>query len=151
MSAVSAVVLWWALMRGLILGVGPASWGPALGFLVLLLLPAGSAWVLGLTLNDILTLPETLRKSATVAASASRGALRGEADTKRGRLLGVIGALWAARGFVLESRGAWAKAATAARVVRLARLPFVLGLVAFFALNGVVIAAGLLALVLLLV
>ena len=55
-----------------------------------------------------------------------------------------------ARGFVLESKGAWAKAATAARVVRLAKLPFVLGTLGLFALNAAVIVGGLIALVILL-
>ena len=150
-SAVCAAILWWAIVRGTVLGLGASSWVPALGFLLLLLVPAGAAWLLGLTLHDILTLPETLRQSAVSAASASREALRSERPTRGGRIAGAIGAVWAARGFVLESRGAWAKAATAARVVRLAKLPFALGLVGLFALNGVVIAAGLLALVLLLV
>lgn len=148
-SALCAVVLWWALAGQAMLAVGGAAWLVGLGVLLVLLVPAGAAWLLGLTLHDVLTLPETIRKSASVAATASREALRSdasdEAEPTRGRLLGVLSALWAVRGFVLESRGAWAKAATAARVVRLAKLPFVLGLSGLFLLNGVVILAGLVA------
>lgn len=146
-SALAAALVWWLLVRGYVLTAGAAAWAPALGLLLLFLVPAGAAWLLGLTLHDLLTLPETLRRSATVAASASREALRAE---RGGRLAGALGALWAARGFVLESRGAWAKAATAARLVRLAKLPFALGLAGLFVLNGPMIAAGLLALLLLL-
>lgn len=151
-SAISAGVLWWGLVKGVVLGIGGASWVLALGLLLVLLIPAGAAWLLGLTLHDVMTLPETIRRSASAAASVSREALRSEAaQQKGGRILGVISALWAVRGFVLESRGAWAKAATAARVVRLAKLPFALGLVGLFLLNGVVILLGALALVLLLI
>ncbi|MEM6327561.1 MAG: hypothetical protein AAF791_10625 [Bacteroidota bacterium] len=151
-SAGSALVLWWALAGEAVLSLGGAAWVVALGFLLLLLVPAGAAWLLGLTLRDVLSLPETIRRSASAAAQASREALRsdGNQKKKRGRVLGVVSALWAVRGFVLDSRGAWAKAATAARVVRLAKLPFTLGLLGLFLLNGAVILAGLLALVLML-
>ena len=142
-SAVSALVLWWALAGDAVMAGGRA-WVPAL------LVPAGAAWLLGLTLHDVLTLPETLRRSASAAAVESREALAAS-GAKGGRIAGLVRAVWAARGLVLESQGAWAKALAAARVVRLAKLPFALGLVGLFALNGVVIAAGLVALVVMLV
>lgn len=149
-SAVCALILWWALVSPVVLGVGGASWLVAIVVLGVLLLPAASAWLLGLTLNDILTLPERLRGGAIAAASQSREALAASPEAG-GRITGVIRAIWAARGFVLESKGAWAKAATAARVVRLAKLPFVLGTLGLFALNAAVIVGGLIALVILLV
>ncbi|MEL6616230.1 MAG: hypothetical protein AAFQ43_10855, partial [Bacteroidota bacterium] len=145
-SAASAGVLWWALARGLLDSGG--GWLVALVLLAVLLLPAGAAWLLGLTLHDIMTLPERLRSGAVAAAAQSREALAGTPEAG-GRLFGTIRAIWAARGFVLESKGAWAKAATAVRVVRLAKLPFVLGLLGLFAFNLVVILGGLLALALL--
>lgn len=148
-SAVSALVLWWALAGDAVMAGGRA-WVPALLVLAALLVPAGAAWLLGLTLHDVLTLPETLRRSASAAAVESREALAAS-GAKGGRIAGLVRAVWAARGLVLESQGAWAKALAAARVVRLAKLPFALGLVGLFALNGVVIAAGLVALVVMLV
>ena len=147
-SAISAGVLWWALAGQAAWGLGAAAWGPALGLAVLFLIPAASAWLLGLTLHDILTLPETLRQGAVAAAQTSREALT---DKRRGRIVGLISAIWAAREFVMDSKGAWAKAAMAARVVRLAKLPFILGLTGLFLLNGVVILAGLIALAVLVV
>lgn len=145
-SAVCAAILWWALARGLL--TTGAGWLVALVVLAALLVPAGAAWLLGLTLHDIMTLPERLRSGAAAAAAQSREALAG-APEAGGRLVGTVRAIWAARGFVLESKGAWAKAATAVRVVRLAKLPFAIGLLVLFALNIVVILGGLVALVLL--
>ena len=144
-SAASAATLWWALAGDEVTELGSAAWAPALGLLALLLIPAGSAWLLGLTLQDVLTLPDRIRQGAVGAAATSREALA-SAPARGGRITGLIRAVWAARGFVLESKGAWGKAATAARLVRLARLPFVLGLLGLFALNAVVIVGGLFAL-----
>ena len=143
-SAASAALLWWALAGGAVLA-GGAAWVPALALLALLLMPAGAAALLGLTLHDVLTLPERLRQGATAAAAESREALAAS-GARGGRIAGLVRAVWAARGFVLESKGAWAKAAAAARVVRLAKLPFTLGLLGLFALNAAVIAGGLIAL-----
>ena len=146
LSAICAGALWWSLAGGSF-ALGAAAWIPALGGLVLLLIPAGAAWLLGLTLKDLAAIPAGLRATATAAAADARGAL---GTKKEGRIVGMVRALWAARGLVLESKGAWAKAATAFRVVRLAKLPFALGLLGLFLLNGLVILAGGIAAVLLL-
>ncbi len=152
-SAISAGVIWWAVVRPDLLfasgAAGAIALGVPLAFLGVLLIPAASAWLLGLTLKDILALPETLRAGAAAVAEESRGALK--AAKSGGRITGVIRAVWAARGFVLASKGMWGRAATAARVARLARLPFVLGTLLMFALNAPVIIGGIVALVTLLV
>lgn len=145
-SAASAIVLWtllvepWAWANGV-------TWGAALVALVglaLLLLPAAAALVGYLTLQDVLTLPSRLRAAAAETTGQAKEAITTRDTRKRGRLLGFFRAIWAARSLVLDSKGAWLKAVAAARVVRLASLPFVLGLLAAFALNFAVITAAVL-------
>ena len=141
LGVASALVVWWAVAGGTFRG-SAVEWGLALAMLAVLLIPAAAAWLLGLTLKDVLSLPGQVRDSA-VAAAAS---MRDESGKRRRGLLGVVAAIWAARSFVLSSKGLWARAVTAGRLVRLARLPFVLGLVGVFLLNGVLAAAALMVL-----
>ena len=137
----------------ILIAVGDAiGWGEGsvLGLAVIgmgLLLPAAAAALAGWTLADVVSIPGQLREAALQAtgrASGPRGARRGS------RLLSVLRSLWAARGLALLSKGTWLRAVGAVRFVRLASLPFALGLVALFALNAVVIAGGLVALLVLL-
>ena len=122
-------------------------WVPLLVLFAGLCVPALAAALVGWTLSDLLRLPGQLRQAAVAAAGGAAGA----AAAKGSRIVRVVRALWAARALALGSKDAWLRAIAAARVIRLASLPFVLALVGLFALNGVVIAAGLVALVLLLV
>ncbi len=107
---------------------------------LILLLPAAAVALAGWTLADVARLPGQLRQAALQAAGREAPEARGS------RVLRVVKSLWAARGLALLTRGGWLKAVGALRFVRLASLPFALGLVAFVALNGVVIVAGLVAL-----
>lgn len=138
-------------VAAIVVAVGQAvAWAPAwrgsLAVLALVLLvPAGAALLAGWTLGDLTRLPGELREAALGAATLARGERR-----KRSRLLSVVRALWAARGVALLSKGAWLKAVGALRFLRLASLPFALALAGLFALNGVVILGGVVALVTLL-
>ena len=108
---------------------------------VVLSLPALAVALAGWTLADVARLPGQLREAALSAAG------RGTAEARKGsRIVRLVKSLWAARGLALLTRGGWLKAVGALRFVRLASLPFAFGLVAFVALNGVVIVAGLIAL-----
>lgn len=140
-SAVSAGLIWFALFQG---GIGTAAmpWGLALAVAVLLLIPAGAAALVGWTLADLVRLPGQLRQAAVNAASGSGTA----GKAKKSRVVSVFRAIWALRGLALSSKDVWFRAVAAARFIRLASLPFVLALVALFALNGLVIAGGLIAL-----
>ena len=142
-SAVAAGLVWLALFEGA-LRTGAVG-GAAVAVAVLLLVPAGAAALAGWTLADLASLPGQLRDAAL--AATGRG---GEAREAGGsRLLGVGRALWAARGLALTSKGAWVRAVGTVRFVRLASLPFALALVGLFALNGLVILGGAVALVVL--
>ncbi len=124
--------------------------GTRLGLALLaavLLLPAAAAALAGWTLADLVSIPGQLRDAALQAsgrASEARGARTGS------RLLAVGRSLWAARGLALLSRGTWLRGVGALRFLRLASLPFALGLLALFSLNAVVIAGGVAALLVLL-
>lgn len=113
----------------------------------LLMLPAAGTALAGWTLADVVRIPGQLREAA-LAATGRGGA---SAAAKGSRLVRLLKALWAARGVALLSKGAWLKAVGALRFVRLASLPFALGLLGLVALNGVVILGGVIALVSLLV
>ena len=118
---------------------------------LLLALPALALALAGWTLADLARLPSQLREAALAAtgrAAASGGPTAAAKGSRIGRLLR---SLWAARGLALLTKGGWLKAVGALRFLRLASLPFALGLVAFVALNGLVIVAGLVALLVLLV
>lgn len=124
-----------------------SSWGAqvsvtfALLGAAVLLLPAAAAALLGWTLSDLLRLPSQLREAAAAAAGGVRST-----GVRRSRLASVVRAVWAARGLVLTSRDGWMKAIAAARMARLASLPFALSLVGLFVLNGVIVVGGLVAL-----
>ena len=113
--------------------------------LLVLLIPAGAAFVGHLTLKEILDLPQKLKTAASGAAGHVKEVVVPTKERKRGRLFGFFKAIWAARGLVLDSRGAWGTAVAAVRLARLASLPFVLGLLITFALNFVVIALAVVA------
>ena len=107
---------------------------------VVLLLPAAAVALAGWTLADVARLPGQIRDAAL-------GAARDATTPKKGsRIVRVVKSIWAARGLALLTRGGWLKAVGALRFARLASLPFALTLVAFVAANVVVIAAGLIAL-----
>ena len=143
-SAVSAVVVVAAVADALA-GSAGVPWALAAGALLVLWIPAGAAALAGWTLSDLARLPGQLRDAAAGAAGRTRDVRR-----KRSRLGASLRALWAARGLAAVSRGAWLRALGAVRFVRLASLPFALALGGLFALNGVVVAAGVVALLVLL-
>lgn len=149
-SAVAALVLWGLLFRPLTWTQGASLGSVALALVVLLvlLIPAGAALVGYLTLQDVLTLPARLRSAAAETTGQTKDALTAREPSKRRRLFSFFRAIWAARSLAVDSKGAWLKAVAAARVVRLASLPFALGLLAAFALNFAVIAAAVLAVLL---
>lgn len=142
-SAVSAVLIWVALF-GAAVGTVAMPWGLALAVALLLLIPAGSAVLVGWTLSDLLRLPGQIRQAAVTAAGGAAGAVK-----KGSRIASVFRAIWALRGLALGSKDVWVRAVAAVRFIRLASLPFVLALVGLFALNGLVIAGGLVALLVL--
>ena len=112
---------------------------------LLLLTPALAAALAGWTLADLASLPAQVRDAARAAA----GRQRGGAAPKESRIGRLLRSLWAARGLALLTRGGVARAVGAVRFVRLASLPFLLGLVGFVALNALVIAGGVVALLVL--
>ena len=132
-GALGAAAVWAALFEAPI-RAGTVSWPLAAVVAAVLLVPAAAAAILAWTLGDLVALPGALRDAArgAVAEPAGRG--------------GLFRTVWALRGLATEGAGAWA---AAAGLVRLASLPFVLGLLALVALNGVVVAAGVVALVVL--
>ncbi len=107
-----------------------------IGLAVVLLVPALAALVVAWTLGDLRRLPGDLR-----AVAAESAAELGAVGRPRG-LVGVLTALWTARKVMLATSGGWGRAMFAVRLVRLARLPAVVGALALFALNAVVIALG---------
>ncbi|MFN3596592.1 MAG: hypothetical protein ACK41D_04905 [Rubricoccaceae bacterium] len=147
-SALSALVLWWVLVGRLAAG-GRLSWFAAGAFLLLLCVPAGATWVAGKTVAELAALPGRLREQALAAAQGSVRGLRREARSGP-FAVGLLRALWAARGLLAGGQATWARAASLARLVRVASLPFLLVLSVLMLLNVVVIPAGLVALVLLL-
>ena len=142
-SAVSAVVLWLVLARPWGMHGPEAGYALPLVGLLVLLVPPGAALLGALTLSDLLTLPGRLREAAGETTAHARGALGPEAEG--GRLFRFARAVWVARALVLDAQGGWLKALAVARLARLASLPFALALVAAVALNFVVIAAALVA------
>ena len=106
---------------------------------LVLCLPAGAIALAGWTLADLASLPRQL-KDAALAATGRADAAR--SVTKGSRIGRLLRSLWAARGLALLTKGGWMKAVGALRFVRLASLPFALALLGAVALNGVVIAAG---------
>ena len=114
---------------------------------LLLLVPAAAVALAGWTLADLASLPRQLKE----AALAARGREAAGAVTKGSRIARLVRSLWAARGLALLTKGGWLKAVGTLRFLRLASLPFALALFAAVALNVVVIAGGLVALVVLLV
>ena len=97
---------------------------------LVLLVPPLAAAILAWTLGGLVTLPGELRDAARSAVAP---------EGRRG----LLATVWALRGVVVGSTEAWARTAGLAR---LASLPFVLGLTALVALNGVLVVAGLAAL-----
>lgn len=142
-SAVAALLIVAAVVR----------WVPQLapGLLValalLLLVPAAAVAIAGWTLADLASLPRQIRD----AALAATGRETAGAVAKGSRIGRLVKSLWAARGLALLTKGGWVKAVGALRFLRLASLPFALALLGAVALNGVVIAGGLVSIVLLLV
>ena len=108
---------------------------------LVLSLPAAAVALAGWTLADVARLPGQIREAARSAARRESGE-----PTEGSRIGRLVRSLWAARGLALLTRDGWLKAVGAIRFVRLASLPFVLGLTVLIALNGVVIVGGLIAL-----
>lgn len=131
-SAVAVAVVVWAVATR----APGISTVDLVGLAVVLLVPAFAALVVGWTLGDLRRLPGDLRAMATEAAGDV-----GAVGRPRG-IAGVLVALWTARKVMLAAGGGWGRAMLAVRLVRLVRLPFVVGALALFALNAVVIAAG---------
>lgn len=121
---------------------GLPGWAVVLG--LGLLLPSAGTALAGWTLADLVRIPGQLREAALAATG------RSGAPAEGGRIVRLLKGLWAARGLALLTRGTWLKAVGALRFVRLASLPFALGLLALVALNVVVLAAGAVALLFLL-
>ena len=156
-SAGAAVVLWAILLGD---AVWPLSAQTLLAIIALavLLVPAAGTFLAVLTLREVLdlpgrirALPGAVRDSATEAGSQLADVAGAETQRRSRRVLGFFGVLWRLRGIVEETRGSWLKTLALARFARLASLPFALALVGAFALNFVVIAAAVLAVVLVLV
>lgn len=149
MASAGAAVVLWAVLFGASAWPVTAETVAALLVLGVLLGPAAGTFLAVLTLREVLDLPARLRslpgalretavevkdRAATVAgASEGRG--------RAGRVLGFFSVLWRLRGIVEDTRGSWLRTLALARFARLASLPFALGLLAAFALNFVVIAA----------
>lgn len=144
-SAVSTLAILAAVLDAV--GWAEASFGPVVLLGLVLLLPAGAAALAGWTLADVVSIPGQLRDAALQASGRASEARGGRSGS---RLLAVFRSIWAARGLALLSKGTWLKAVGALRFVRLASLPFALGLLGLFALNAVVIVGGLVALLVLL-
>ena len=139
LSALAVGVILWAVWDAVAWRMVPTDL-VVLG--VVLLLPAAAVALAGWTLADVARLPGQLRDAALAAAGRGEGA-----PSKKGSRL--VRSLWAARGLALLTRGGWLKAVGALRFVRLASLPFAFGLVVLVLFNGVVIVAGVVALLVL--
>ena len=139
LSALSVAVILWAVWDAFSLRMVPMDLA-ILG--VVLLVPAAAVALAGWTLADVARLPGQIRDAALAAAG------RGDpASAKKGSRLGrLVRSVWAARGLALLTRGGWLKAVGALRFVRLASLPFALALVALVLMNGVILLAGVVAL-----
>ena len=111
-----------------------------------LVLPALALALAGWTVADLVSLPQQIKDAALSAAGRET-----DAPSKRSRIGRLLASLWAARGLALLSKDGWLKAVGAVRFLRLASLPFMLGLLGFVMLNGLVILGGVVALVVLLV
>lgn len=140
-SAFSGGIAWWiwfsphTWLNGL-----PGKWGVfAMIVLILLLIPAGAAYVGYRMLNSILDLPSKLKETASDTTSGAVDALTTTDASRKTRVFVFFQTIWAARSLVLDSQEIWGKALAAAKVARLASLPFVLVLLATFALNFLVI------------
>ena len=143
-SAAAALAILAAVLDAV--GSADASPGVVVVLSLVLLLPAGAAALAGWTLADLVSIPSQLREAALQATGHATEVPR----RKGSRLLAVVRSLWAARGLALLSKGTWLRGVGAVRFLRLASLPFALGLGALAALNVVVIAGGLVALLVLL-
>ncbi|MEM1042126.1 MAG: hypothetical protein AAGI91_05800 [Bacteroidota bacterium] len=148
-SAVAALVLWGVLCGA---AVWPLSARTVLAVVVLgvLLVPAAGTWLAVATMREVLELPARLRAlpgrvlgaTGETIAEAASVARPPEGEQRSGRLLGFFGVLWRLREVVGDTRGTLLRTVALARAARLASLPFVLVLVAAFALNFVVIAVA---------
>lgn len=127
-SAGSAGVLWLLVFGGGV-GAGAGRTVGALLALALLLLPAAGTALAVRAVRALLALPGTVASEVRVAFQ--RGRLSG-----RSRLIGFIGVVWRLRALVVASRG------VLFGLARLVKLPLVLGLIAAFLANFVVIAAA---------
>ena len=139
LSALAVAVILWAVWDAF----AERMWPTDLAILgVVLLIPAAAVALAGWTIADVARLPGQIRDAALAAAGRGDGA----PPKKGSRLMRLARSLWAARGLALLTRGGWLKAVGALRFVRLASLPFALALVGLVMLNGVVLVAGVVAL-----
>lgn len=147
-SLVSALVLWWILFNphGWLEGASAKWIGFAVVVLAVLSIPSGAAYVGHLVLQSVLDLPSKLREVRDEAKSQAKDALAPSATHISTRVFGFFKTIWAARKLIIDSKDAWGSAVAAVKLMRLASLPFVVGLLATFALNFVVIATAVVAL-----
>jgi hypothetical protein len=142
-SAVAALLIVAAVWRW----VPQLATGVLVALGILLLVPAIAVAIAGWTLADIASLPRQIKE----AALAATGREASGAAAKGSRIGRLLRSLWAARGLALLTKGGWVRAVGALRFFRLASLPFALALLGAVALNGAVIAGGLVAVILLLI
>ena len=132
-SAFSAVlivgVVWYQGWLGVV-----ASWFDAIVLGLLLMIPAGAAFLAAWSIRGLLQLPADLRQTAVETAGHLKSTRH-----KDQRSVGLLRSIWGLRKLVLDSRGALA---SVAGLARLARLPYALGLLVAVAFNGVVIGAA---------
>lgn len=148
-SAVAAAVLW-AVVFGTRVWPPSAMTLAAVLVLGVLLVPAAGTFLAVLTLREVLDLPARLRAlPSAVRDSAREAQVRvTDGEGRARRMFGVFGVVWRLRGIVMDTHGSWLQTLALARFARLASLPFALGLLVAFALNFVVIAAAVVAVLL---
>ena len=145
LAGVSAVAA--ALIVAAVVDVAPGlATGVVVALALLLLVPAAAVALAGWTLADLASLPGQIKEAALAATGRASA---GEVE-KGSRIARLVRSLWAARGLAMLTKGGWVRAVGTLRFLRLASLPFALALLGAVALNAVVIAGGLVALLVLL-
>lgn len=140
-SAVGAVALAaaveWPRLRA-----GTMDWPVALVGLLVLLVPAGLTWLGVSAIREVLSLPARLKTGAAEAMERARVAAAAAPAASR------VGAFYRALRSIRALAGDAASLGTAASLFRISKLPFLILMAAGFALNFVVIALAVLALLL---
>jgi hypothetical protein len=140
-SAFAAVLLAaaveWPRLRA-----GTVDWAVALVGLAVLLLPAGLTWLGVSAIREVLSLPGRLRTGAAEAMERARLAAAAAPAASR------VGAFYRALRSLRALAGDAASLGTAASLFRISKLPYVILMAVGFALNFVVIALAVLAVLL---